>query len=97
IAVIAVSSDRDAPAYAWIEILRVAVPLLARVIFEKHLIQFPTDLRNDYFFRVLRTVDRNAPRGQLRFHFFAGRWSADELLKGVQVNRDLPIAAVSPR
>src|SRR5436190_7287336 len=41
ITIVAVRPDRDPPTHRRIEVPRVALPLFARVIFEKHFVQLP--------------------------------------------------------
>src|SRR5205823_14464169 len=96
ITIVAVRPDRDPPTHRRIEVPRVALPLFARVIFEKHFVQLPSYLGNDHLFGVFWIVDCNAPLGELRLHFLAGRWPPNKLLESVEVNRELPEAAVSP-
>ncbi len=95
--VVAVGADRDTSANAWIEILGVALPLLTCVVFEEHFVQLPAHLRDDHFLGILRAVDLNAPLRELRFHFFAVRWPADQLLERVEIDREMPEVAMSPR
>ena len=67
-----------------------------RVIFEKHFVKLPADLGDDHFFGIFWIVDLNAPVNELGFHFFAGGRTTDQLLEGVEINRELPEAAVGP-
>ncbi len=62
IAVVAVRTDRNAPADARVEFARVDAPLLARVSGEEQLVEFAADARHD---RVLRIADRIRPLAAL--------------------------------
>src|SRR6266700_5791113 len=66
IAVVAVSTNRNATTNTSVEISCLTLPLLARVVFEKHFVQLPPDLGNNHLLRVLRIGNIDAPRSQLR-------------------------------
>src|SRR6516164_10146124 len=71
IAIITVRADRNASANSWIELTRIALPLLARIIFEEHFVQLPSYLRKNQLFRIFWIIDFNTPVRQLRLHLLS--------------------------
>ena len=96
IAIVAIRADRDAATDAGVEILRIELPLFARVVLKEHLVEPLPDLRDDRLLGVARTLDRLAPRREGRLHFLGGGGTSDELLKGVEIDRELPVTAFGP-
>lgn len=96
IPVVTICPHRDAAAYTGVEVLRVALPLFARVVFEEHLVQLPADLRDDDFLGVLRRLNRDTPFVEGLLHFLGSRGAADELLEGVEVDGKLPVTSLGP-
>ena len=91
VAVVPVGADGNTPADGGIQLLRVPLPLLERIAFEKFLIQFPAYLAEDDLFRVGGIFDRHALGFQPCFHFLRGGGAPDDLLEGVQVDWEIPI------
>ena len=97
VAVVAVGAHRHARGDRRVELRRIEAPLLARVVAEELLVQLAPDLADDHVFgrpdlrRAARRPTRRTPRARTTCRF-----SAVELVDGVEVDRDrqqLPVDA----
>ena len=94
ITVIPVGADRNASANGGIELTRMFFPLLERVVLEELLVQLPANLRDDNFFGVCRVLNRNPLLLQPGFEFLSGALPAQELLEGVEIDREVPVSGI---
>src|SRR4030095_7864869 len=96
IPVIASCAARNAPTDARVQVPRVAPPLFACVVLKEHFIEPLADLAEDDFLGVFWLRNRNPPFCQSLLHLFAAGRAANELLKGVEIDRELPVSAMGP-
>ena len=94
VAVVAVGPDRDPAANGGVEIPGILLPLLEGVVLEELLIEFPADLGDNDLLGVGGVVDRDALGGQPSLELFAGALTAKELLEGVEIDWEVPVAPV---
>ena len=98
IAVVAIRADGDAAADAGVEVARVAPPLLARVVLEEHLVELrcrPGRGSLPRSFSARRWGRAIAASVAAISSLVEGRPS--DLLEGVEVDGELPVAAIGPR
>ena len=70
------------------------LPLLERVVLEELLIELPANLRDNDLFGVCRVLNWNPPLLQPGFEFLRGALPAQELLEGVEIDREVPVSAI---
>src|SRR5581483_3208222 len=97
VAIVAIGANRDAAADGGVEFARIHAPLLARVAFEKFLVKFPANLRDDDFLGILRVIDRHAFFSEISGELLLAAFAPDELLEGVEVDGKIPVATIGPR
>ena len=94
VAVVAVGTDRDASADGGIQILGMPLPLLEGVVLEELFVELPANLGNDDLLGIGGVFDGDALGGKPCLKLIAGALAAKELLEGVEVDREVPVAPV---
>ena len=94
VTVVAVGSNRYAATDGSVEILGVFLPLLEGVVLKELLVELPANLGNDDFLGVSGMLNGDSLGFQPGLELFTRALAAKELLEGVEINREVPVAAV---